>query len=143
VLDGDVVRDVVEQQADAASRQLLAGDREPDVATEVVVDGVAADGVGRAGHVRGREVRQELAGLIGPHLACPMGGVGTALPHPHQPHGIGRRRQDRVPHRGRDVGEGDAAGEAPAELVEPHPGVDLQDGRVGRPGPRAQLTSRW
>ncbi len=110
------------------------GGGQPGLAAEHLVDGVAADAVGRAHDVGVGDVRQSRP-LRRRHrrLGAGDGRAGrAALPDAHQPDGVHAGAGDVVPHLVRHVAQRDRPSQPGAEVVQPDPREQLVDERVRR-----------
>ena len=101
------------------------------------VDRVVADAVRRPDDVVGCVVG-ERGPEAGDEIVVRQGDGhprGAALPHAHQPHRIEPGRGDGVPFLLGHTGQVDGTTGSDAQLVEPRPGVDLVQERMGRRQP--------
>ena len=112
-------------------RAQLTADTAPDVQRRLTakLGGylVAVDGVRRADDIGRRHIGQcppvlmlevgVVQGLLAPRRA--------ALPHAHEPHGVGAGAHELSKRRLGQLPEGERAAQAPLPAVQPYPGVDL------------------
>ena len=132
MVGGDVVGHVVQDQAHSPAGELHPRRRKRRGAPEAPLEPVAADAVGRADHIAGREVGQR-----GPKarfqlwIALRDGQPGrAALPDAHQPDRIDIQGGEPVPFVRRDRPQGHPPPQRPAQIAEPDRGVDLVDRRA-------------
>src|SRR5207302_1275667 len=108
-----VVRDEIQDEADAAPPQRLSSRGQPGVASDAIVDSVLLDAVGGAGEVAGPAVgKHGVAG--GADLRILLGdapALVAASPHSHEPHGVNARQHDLVPVLVAEISEPDRLAE--------------------------------
>jgi hypothetical protein len=139
VVEREVVRDEIEEEAEAQTPQTFAQFGQPFVAAERRVNAVVVNRVRRADDIPLGAVGQGAAKLFlpaGVRARDPARG-GAALPDAHQPHGVETIVRDPPQLRVRHAAERQRL--PPAQLVQPHPRVDFVDGRALRP--KAHLPS--
>jgi hypothetical protein len=136
VVGGDVVGDEIENQANTAFGEFPAGDRQPLRSSEPGIDRIVADAVRGADVVRLGEIGESPA-EVGEEPRVSHGNAdagGTALPDPHQPHGVAAEGGDGVPFLFRNRSQGDRGLLLSPQFLQPDPGVDLVNDRSLRPG---------
>ncbi len=134
VVRSHVVGHVVKDQAQAAGGELAASRGQPIRPAEALVDHIVAHAVGRADHVlwaqvgeRGMERRVKArVGQSDPQT------LGTAFPHPHQPHGVHGQGGQRIPLRRRHLAELERPPGGATKPLEPWGGVELVQSESGR-----------
>ncbi len=133
MVQADMIGHKIQHQPHALRGNALAKRRQPLAATDCLVYGVSADGIGRANDILWRHVGQHCAVFVDV-----VQGAGTAffaaMPDAHQPHRVGVGLGQRVNFRLGDIGQGDALLVALRKCVQPYKGVDLVDNGVLGPG---------
>ena len=140
VVGRSVVGDEVENQADAAGAELFAGVVEIGPGADARVRPVLTDGIGRADDLTELPAGKGLiesgeAGRIELEITA---AYRAAFPDANEPDEIEAEASDFVPFAGRDVTQGDTAAIFCGELLEPGPGVDFVEMRMGAIRKRAK-----
>ena len=130
----DVVRDEVEDQTEPASGKRGPCRRKALRTAQALVDDVAPDAIGRADDVLRAEVGERAPEAFDePGVGeCDRDPCRAPLPDAHQPDDIEPERRDRVPLPLGHVAKVDRHSLTARQVLEPHPGVELVDERVGR-----------
>ena len=136
VIRSYMVWDIIQNKADTPLGKLLAGKSQSFAPAKIRIHDVAAHAIRRPDHILRFEVRQHSLEF------CPQSFIfhgntdarRTALPDSHEPDGVNPKCRYGIPFPGGNISQIHSDLQSLAQFFHPHPGVDLINYRVFRPG---------